>query len=291
MKFNKLAGLCILAVVGLSNSAHANDVSHIRPVTSSYHQTYPAGAGSLDKDFPFLSLATSQYAFGEVWERTVLDEKTKHLAAVAAYAAVGRDAYPQMQLHARLALQEGVSVEELKEIIYLTTVTAGFPKALNASIALKDVIGAQQDAIPVAAKSPDNLLKNSDRRENGLQVMADLSQKPKFAVNDHPVLRQLEKDYPFLISATVDYSLGDVWGRTVLSPATRQLAAIAAFATIGGDAWPQMKVHARYALQMGVPAEQLKEIIYMVTVTGGFPKALNGAAQLNALLEEYAVSR
>lgn len=44
-----------------------------------------------------------------------------------------------MKIHAGYALNLGVTRDELKEIIYLTTVHAGFPRALNAATALKEV--------------------------------------------------------------------------------------------------------------------------------------------------------
>ena len=41
----------------------------------------------------------------------------------------------------------------------------------------------------------------------------------------------MRKDFPFLAESTASYALGDVWGRQVLDPKTRQLAAMAAFAS------------------------------------------------------------
>ncbi len=42
-----------------------------------------------------------------------------------------------MKIHAGYALRLGVSREELKEVVYLTTVTAGFPRAIDAAQALR----------------------------------------------------------------------------------------------------------------------------------------------------------
>lgn len=85
-------------------------------------------------------------------------------------------------------------------------------------------------------------------------------------------LERMREEFPFLAEATEAYALGDVWSRPGLDNRTRQLAAVAAFAAIGERVF--MKVHAAYALNTGVTEEELKEIVYMVTVPAGFPKAI-----------------
>jgi 4-carboxymuconolactone decarboxylase len=94
------------------------------------------------REFPFLADATQGYALGEVWSRPGLDSRTRQLAAVAAFAAMGEPAF--MKIHARYALNLEVSEEELKEIVYLTTVTAGFPRAIAASQALSDLFAERR---------------------------------------------------------------------------------------------------------------------------------------------------
>ncbi|UIJ71858.1 carboxymuconolactone decarboxylase family protein [Aurantimonas sp. HBX-1] len=100
------------------------------------------------QEFPFLADATEAYALGEVWSRPGLDDRTRQLAAVAAFAATGQTAL--MQVHAGYALNIGVSEEELKEIIYLITVPAGFSRAIEASQALSEVLAEQHSARPAS---------------------------------------------------------------------------------------------------------------------------------------------
>lgn len=47
-----------------------------------------------------------------------------------------------LKIHAGYALRLGVTQNELKEIIYLTTVTAGFPHSIDAAQALQEVLAA-----------------------------------------------------------------------------------------------------------------------------------------------------
>jgi 4-carboxymuconolactone decarboxylase len=111
-------------------------------------QPQPALEG-LRREFPFLADAIAGYALGEVWARPVLDHRTRQIAAVAAFAALGLR--PFLKVHAGYALSHGVSAEELKEIVYLTTVSAGFPRAIEAAQALTEVF---EDRSKVVAANP-----------------------------------------------------------------------------------------------------------------------------------------
>lgn len=118
-----------------------------------------------------------------------------------------------------------------------------------------------------------------ERRERGAAVIRNLNNGMT-----QPNLEVMRQEFPFLAEATEGYALGDVWSRTALDNRTRQLAAVAAFAAIGETAF--MKVHAGYALNIGVSEEELKEVIYMVTVPAGFPKAIAASQVLSQLFEE-----
>jgi 4-carboxymuconolactone decarboxylase len=96
------------------------------------------------KEFPFLAEATEAYALGDVWSRPGLDNRIRQLAAVAAFAALGEPAF--LKVHAGYALNTGVTEAELKEIVYLTTVTAGFPRAIAASQALSELFAERRGA-------------------------------------------------------------------------------------------------------------------------------------------------
>jgi 4-carboxymuconolactone decarboxylase len=99
-----------------------------------------------------------------------------------------------------------------------------------------------------------------------------------------PTLERMRQEFPFLAEATEGYALGDVWSRPGLDNRTRQLAAVAAFAAMGEPVF--MKVHAGYALNVGVSEDELKEVIYMVTVPAGFPRAIAASQALSELLAE-----
>lgn len=97
-------------------------------------------------------------------------------------------------------------------------------------------------------------------------------------------LEAMRQEFPFLAEATEAYALGDVWGRYVLDDHTRQLAAVAAMAALGEVG--MMRVHASYALNVGVTEEELKEIVYLITVPAGFPRAIAASQALSELFSE-----
>lgn len=121
----------------------------------------------------------------------------------------------------------------------------------------------------------------NERHAKGLEVMDHLS-----GGAGQPVLNALREDYPFLAEGITAYALGDVWGRPGLDDRTRQLAAVAAFAAQGN--LPYLKVHAGYAMRLGVTRDELKEVVYLTTVTSGFPRAIEAAQALREVPDPTA---
>jgi 4-carboxymuconolactone decarboxylase len=105
----------------------------------------PASVRALEKEFPFLSNAVNAYAVGEIFARDILDVRTRQLALVAAFAVLGLGDF--IKIHAGYALNLGVvSEEELKEIVYLTTIPGGFPRAIQASAALSGLFAQRRES-------------------------------------------------------------------------------------------------------------------------------------------------
>lgn len=89
---------------------------------------------------PFEDLVTS-WVFGDVWHRPGLDRKTRSMITLAALTALTRP--NQLKLHIQGALANGVSVEEIREIIMHTSIYAGIPTGVEAMAAAKEVLGAR----------------------------------------------------------------------------------------------------------------------------------------------------
>ncbi|WP_206952331.1 carboxymuconolactone decarboxylase family protein [Trinickia acidisoli] len=93
-----------------------------------------------------------EFAFGDVYSRPGLDLKSREIATIAALAALG-NAQPQLKVHIEGALNVGCTREEIVEIFMQMAVYAGFPAALNALFAAREVFAARDahDAATAAA--------------------------------------------------------------------------------------------------------------------------------------------
>lgn len=89
---------------------------------------------------PFEDLVTS-WVFGDVWHRPGLDRKTRSMITLAALTALTKP--NQLKVHIQGALANGVSVEEIREIIMHTSIYSGIPTGVEAMAAAKEVLGAR----------------------------------------------------------------------------------------------------------------------------------------------------
>ena len=80
----------------------------------------------------FQTLIT-RYAWGEIWTRPTLDRKTRSCITMTALVAHGH--YNELELHIRAALRNGLTEEEIKEVLLQTAIYCGVPAA-NSSFAV-----------------------------------------------------------------------------------------------------------------------------------------------------------
>ena len=67
----------------------------------------------------------TRIVWGEIWTRPGLDRKTRRCMVLASMIALGR--WEEFKLHVRAALNDGLSIDELKEIILQSTLYCGVP--------------------------------------------------------------------------------------------------------------------------------------------------------------------
>ena len=88
---------------------------------------------------PFQDLIT-RYAWGDVWSRPGLDRRSRSLVTLALLAALGHEA--ELALHVRAAVTNGLTVEEIGEVLLHTAVYAGVP-AGNSALAVAQRVLAE----------------------------------------------------------------------------------------------------------------------------------------------------
>ncbi|MBY5932243.1 carboxymuconolactone decarboxylase family protein [Tateyamaria omphalii] len=89
---------------------------------------------------------------------------------------------------------------------------------------------------------------------------------------------------PGLSRMVVEVPYGTFYSRGVVDEKTRLLATIAALAAMGGQTRPQLKVNITSARAVGASREEVCEIIYQMTLYGGFPAMINA---MNAAIEVF----
>jgi 4-carboxymuconolactone decarboxylase len=91
---------------------------------------------------PFQEFIT-EVAWGNVWARPGLDRRTRSCITLAILTALGCEA--EIELHTRAALRNGLSEEEIAEVLLHTAVYAGVPSANRAFAAAQRALAALPD--------------------------------------------------------------------------------------------------------------------------------------------------
>jgi 4-carboxymuconolactone decarboxylase len=71
----------------------------------------------------------TKVAWGEIWSRDTLDRRTRSFITLAILTALERS---ELELHVRAALRNGLTTEEIAEVLLHTAVYAGVPAANSA---------------------------------------------------------------------------------------------------------------------------------------------------------------
>ncbi|RDU95805.1 4-carboxymuconolactone decarboxylase [Trinickia dinghuensis] len=95
-----------------------------------------------DLTHEFQELIT-RYAWGEIWTREGLPRHTRSLLTIAMMVALNRS--EELALHLRSAKNNGVTREEIKEVLMQTAIYCGVPAA-NSAFHLADRIFREEDA-------------------------------------------------------------------------------------------------------------------------------------------------
>jgi 4-carboxymuconolactone decarboxylase len=92
--------------------------------------------GAFNEEFQDL---ITRYAWGEIWSRPGLPRQTRSLIALAMMVALNRG--EEFRMHVRAALSNGVTREEIKEVLLQAAIYCGVPAANSAFHAAEEVWG------------------------------------------------------------------------------------------------------------------------------------------------------
>lgn len=111
--------------------------------------------GSMAKADDFMMAfqrATTAIAWGWAWGDPTLDRRTRSMLNLAMLTALGKT--PEIKLHVKGALNNGISVDEIKAVLLHATAYCGIPAGLDAFKAAHEVLLAE-GALPAGAVKPE----------------------------------------------------------------------------------------------------------------------------------------
>jgi 4-carboxymuconolactone decarboxylase len=86
-----------------------------------------AATTDLTADFQLL---ITRYAWGEIWTRPGLDRRMRSAITITALVALGHE--NELAMHVRAARRNGLSADEIKEILLQSAIYCGVPAANSA---------------------------------------------------------------------------------------------------------------------------------------------------------------
>ena len=150
-------------------------------------------------------------------------------------------------------LNQGLTINEIKEILVQLYAYVGFPRSLNGLSVFKDLLEERQreGITDTVGSTSAPLPTNISALELGTKIQTKVVGKPVTGgiMDFSPVIDQFLKAHLF----------GDIFGRDILSYEDREIATLAALSTLQG-ADSQIKSHVQIAQNVGVSPTQLDGI-------------------------------
>jgi 4-carboxymuconolactone decarboxylase len=125
-----------------NNERYTRGWAKLKEVDGEIGERVVASLAPIAPDFSRLLV---EFGFGDIYSRPGLDLKSREIATIAALAALG-NAQPQLKVHIEGALNVGCTREEIVEVFMQIALYAGFPAALNALFAAREVFEARDAA-------------------------------------------------------------------------------------------------------------------------------------------------
>lgn len=218
----------------------------------------------------------SLHAYDWKEAQKALSPKQQSIAAAAALSAAGR--LSKLETAFERALDRGLTVNELKEIVLQLYAYTGFPRCLNAASVLEKVVNERRvrGAGDLTGPEPQAIPAGTDRYELGKRNLEVLVAAP---LPSHP-----DSFIPATDTFLKEHLFADIFARGVLSYRDRETATVAALAALG-DVNPQLQAHIGMALNTGVTPEEIAGIMAVIKMQLGRKTAANGLEMLEKVLQ------
>jgi 4-carboxymuconolactone decarboxylase len=123
----------------MSDSTHDRGMEVRREVLGDEHvDAALARTSDFTRDFQDL---ITRYAWGEIWTRPGLDRRTRSCITLTALIALGR--FDELAMHVRAALRNGLTPDEIKEVLLQAAIYCGVPAGNSAFAVAQRIIDEQ----------------------------------------------------------------------------------------------------------------------------------------------------
>jgi len=213
-----------------------------------------------------------------------LNEKQQSIIPIAAFIANGE--LDKLKTALQEGLDEGLTVNEIKEILVHLYAYAGFPRSLNgintfmALLKERQAQGIEDEIGPEADPLPTNMNKD----EYGARVRAKLAGQETI-----PPASGYQLFTPIIDTFLKEHLFADIFARDILDFQSRELVTISALASITGTGG-QLYFHLGAAMNVGLSEAQMKEFITVLESRVDDKIAENANEVLSKVLSSRAQS-
>jgi 4-carboxymuconolactone decarboxylase len=124
----------------MNQDMHARGLKNRKEVLGEAHVERSLATAD-DFSRPYQDLIT-EYCWGAVWDRPGLSRKTRSLLNIAMLTALNRE--DEFRLHVRAAFRNGVTRDEIREVLLQTAIYCGVPAANSAFKQARAVFAAME---------------------------------------------------------------------------------------------------------------------------------------------------
>lgn len=185
-----------------------------------------------------------------------LSQKQLSLIPIAAFNATGN--LEQLKPALIKGLENGLTVNEIKQVFAHQYAYAGFPRALNGTLTFKSLLEERQKQgiKDLQGALPSTLPRGTDYYQLGIEQLADLN---------NTSIEESSKPLVENFSPTMDYALkahlfGYLFSQDNLSPLEREIVVVSTLSAMG-DVNAQLRSHLRITRNLGVDTTQMQKII------------------------------
>ena len=211
-------------------------------------------------------------------QSVILNQKQLSLIPIAALNATGD--LEKLKPALIQGLENGLTVNEIKEVFAHQSAYVGFPRALNGMLTFKRLLEERekQGIKDIQGAEPSTLSNQTDYYQLGSEMLAYLNETD-VSESSKPLFENF--------SPTLDYALkahlfGYLFSRDNLPPLERELVVVSTLSAIG-DVNAQLRSHLRITRNLGVDATQMQKIISTLQQVVGRDLANNAQDVLQQL--------